>query len=214
MCGRVRVRATKRELEEAFDAEMVDDFGPRYNLAPTEMMPVVLQEGARRIILPMQWGFPSDQGLLINARSESVAHRPTFRDAFLRRRCLIAADAFYEWRRSEKMRQPFLIERNDSGPFALAGIWESVPNPRCCVLTTESNELVRSLHDRMPVILSPEEYGAWLDPSADEPRLKTLLRPFDAAQMHMYPVSTKLNRAGYDDPDCEQPIQVLQPTLF
>ncbi|MEO8725293.1 MAG: SOS response-associated peptidase [Acidobacteriaceae bacterium] len=214
MCGRVAFRSSRRKLEEAFAAELTEEFAPRYNLAPTEAMPVVVQEEERRVLKPMRWGFVTPTALLINARAESIANRPAFAEAFRRRRCLIAADAFYEWKRSGRVRQPFLIELSGGQTFGLAGIWECADVARCCIITTECNDLLRPIHDRMPVIVPQNDYAAWLNPAGELSALKPLLKPFPAEEMQMYPVSTAVNRAGYDGADCVVPVREAQTSLF
>ncbi len=182
-------------LEEAFDAEAVEDFAPRYNLAPTDILPVVIQAGKQRLLKPMTWGFPSAAGLFINARSESVTRKKMFRDAYLQRRCLIAVDAFYEWTQAGKVREPFLFEMPDSRPFALAGIWEQHGGTaRCCVLTTDCNDLLRPIHDRMPVILSPANYSRWLDSNSALGSLDGLLKPYPVDAMRMLAVNATNDR--------------------
>lgn len=206
MCGRVRIKATKKELEEAFDVEVEEEFPARYNLAPTEAMPVIVLEGQRRVLRSMRWGFPSEKSLLINARSESVAHRPAFSESFRYRRAIVPVDAFYEWRREGKTRQPFSIEMLDGQPFAIAAIWEpATDSDRVCVLTTESNDIIAAIHNRMPVIVAREDYARWLNPSSDPSGLTELLQPFPVDRMKMYPVNPALNKSGYDAPDCAEP---------
>src|SRR5947209_4625251 len=222
MCGRVRIRATKKELEEAFEVEVEEEFPARYNLAPTETMPVILLDASRRVLRSMRWGFPGEKSLVINARSESVARRPAFSESFRYRRSLVPVDAFYEWRREGKTRQPFSIEMLDGQAFAIAAIWESATaGAHVCVLTTESNDLVAAIHDRMPVIVARDDYARWLGPASDADGLKELLRPFPVDRMKMYPVNPALNKSGYDAPDCAEPWDEqsrtdtdLQPRLF
>ena len=193
-------------MEDAFDVEMESDFPARYNLAPTEAMPVILLDGGRRVLKTMRWGFPSEKTLLINARSETVASRPAFGESFRYRRCLVPVDAFYEWHREGRLRQPFLIEMLDKSPFAIAAIWEpALDTDRVCLLTTESNELVAAIHDRMPVIVAREHYASWLDPATEYTQLRSLLAPFPQERMTMYRVNPAVNKSGYDAPDCEEP---------
>jgi putative SOS response-associated peptidase YedK len=219
MCGRITVRAGKAKLEETFAAEATAEIAVRHNLASTEATPVMLQEGPRRVLTAMRWGFEGRSGLLINARSETAADKPSFAGALARRRCIVAADGFYEWKRTGKVRQPFLIERLDHAPFALAALWEPETTQRtlsgrCCILTTEANDLLRPLHDRMPVVLAPEQWDQWLLPTDDVNRLKPLLRPTSTEGWHLFPVSTAVNRAGYDAPDCWRATEESQPSLF
>jgi putative SOS response-associated peptidase YedK len=149
----------------------------------------------------------------INARSETVLEKPTFRAAFLHRRCLLPADGFYEWARSGTKKQPYHFRRRDQLPFAFAGLWESWTDPEtrerllsCCILTTEANELVRPVHDRMPVILDPTAFDLWLDQASQPDELTTLLRPCRADEMESVAVGSRVNSAKYDGPECLQPL--------
>jgi putative SOS response-associated peptidase YedK len=147
---------------------------------------------------------------LINARAESVSVKPAFRAAWKQRRCLVPADAFYEWRRLEKRKQPYMVMLRDRGPFAFAGLWERWEAPdgerieSCTIITTDANELVRQIHDRMPVILDPVDYALWLDPSAKPERLQPLLRPAVASALVAVPVSPRVNSPKNDDPSVIQ----------
>jgi len=240
MCGRIAIRHSRREIEESFDARFVDDsnrgpsgsaFVPRFNLAPTEFAPVVYvsrEADSRmkdaRIITPMVWGFiPSGEKSsrsVINARCEGIESKPLFRSEFARQRCLIAADAFYEWKRSGGVSRPYLIEMNDARPFGIAAIWKDVAgqHPRCCVLTTSANDLVSEIHDRMPVIILREDYATWLSPETPLEAVRSLLRPIPADLMHIFAVSSAVNRSGYDAPDCVSPVDTSndppQSSLF
>jgi putative SOS response-associated peptidase YedK len=149
---------------------------------------------------------------MINARSETVATSGAFRSAFRRRRCLVVSDGFYEWQRQEKRKQPFYIHMRDDSPFAFAGLWEvwegkdGTVLETCTVLTTEPNELMRPIHNRMPVILDRESYDLWLDPEMREPDpLKALLRPYPEDKMAAYPVSLLVNSPANDVPECLEP---------
>lgn len=173
----------------------------------------------------MRWGLvPSwakdlDIGArLINARSETAAEKPAFRAAFRRRRCLVPADGFYEWRKLDGRKQPYHIRMADGAPFAIAGLWErwepadgSVLES-CTLLTTEANARVRPLHDRMPVILPPEDWAPWLDPELEQAELlQPLLRPFDPAAMTSQAVSSYVNSPRNEGPDCQTPVEVDEP---
>ncbi|KPJ91877.1 MAG: hypothetical protein AMS18_08490, partial [Gemmatimonas sp. SG8_17] len=148
----------------------------------------------------------------INARAETVAEKPTYRDSFKSRRCLIPADGFYEWQKRASGKQPYYFKMNDGKVFAFAGLWDEwwragTSLESCTILTTEPNELTRPIHNRMPVILQPTEYDTWLDPDVNDPaRLGSLLRPFPARQMAAYPVSTFVSRAGNEGPTCIEPL--------
>ncbi len=156
---------------------------------------------------------------LINARSETVAEKPSFRAAFKRRRCLVLADGFYEWQAINGKKQPMFIHMTEQRPFALAGLWESWHSPdggvldTCTILTTTPNELMAPIHNRMPVILEPEDYNTWLNPG-DQPNIAMhLLRPFSSEKMAAYPVSTWVNSPAHDDAQCIVPLETNQKLL-
>ena len=218
MCGRFTLGATAATLAAQFDLATVPTWTPRYNIAPTQEVLVVLQPSpqANREARLHRWGLippwakdPSIGNRMINARAETVATKPAFRRAFKERRCLLLADGLYEWQRQERRKQPFYIRLRDGRPFAFAGLWEhwegseGMAIQSCTILTTTSNEVVGRIHDRMPVILSPTDYDRWLDPSIQEPAvLQTLLRPYPADEMMAYPVSTRVNNPANDSPEC------------
>ncbi len=200
---------------------------PRYNIAPTQPVPAILFDATRsmRQFKPLYWGLiPSwakDTKMgarLINARAETVGEKPSFRNAFRQRRCLIVVDGFYEWQTLKRGKQPFYYRLENGQPFAFAGLWEHWESSEgdtidsCTILTTEANELMRAVHDRMPVILEPQTYDRWLDPSVrtSEP-LQPLLRPFDATAMTSYAVSPVMNSPRHDHPDCIQPLETTVP---
>ncbi len=202
----------------------------RFNVAPTDEVACVTtsREGEPRGEL-LRWGlvprWAADPGLgakMINARAETVAERPAFRDAFARRRCLILADGFYEWeRRGPRARHPFHVTRTDDAPFAFAGVWATWHGPgdrllrTCSILTTGANAVVRELHDRMPVILAPEAEAAWLDPATPAPLLHELLTSLPAERTRLREVSRAVNDARHDAPDClDPPPPEAAPTLF
>ena len=203
MCGRFiqysdpEIYAERFELE--LEPEVLGDVHPSNNLAPTELALVIRQDGkGRRTLAPLRWGLvpywskgPSHKYTMINARAETVAERPAYRAALRERRCLIPAEGFYEWRTRGKVKQPYLIRRADRAPFAMAGLWERWRDPdgaavggetayleSCTIIVTDANSVIRPLHDRMPVILSPEDYADWLDPKCqDRARHLAMLRP-------------------------------------
>ncbi len=201
------------------------DWSSRYNLAPSATVPVVRApggpEGRGLEIAMMRWGlippWTKDAGTSpapANARSESLASRPAFREAFRRRRCVVPASGFYEWQGPSDRRRPYLICFRDGTPLCFAGVWESWRDPAdgqtvetCAIITTVPNELVRVIHDRMPAILAPDEIGRWLDARWFEPReLERMLRPFAADAMTMHPVTSRVNNTRFDDPACIQPM--------
>jgi len=224
MCGRFTLAASPTALASLFDldAALLPPLAPRYNIAPTQAVAVVRAapgDGRREMVL-LRWGLipswakdPSVGSKMINARSETITERPAFRVAFRRRRCLVPADGFYEWRREDGKKQPYHITLADHRPFAVAGLWERWKAPTgdvvesCTLLTTDANDLVRPLHDRMPVILAPADYALWLDPDVTDPILpEQLLHPFPPAAMALRPVSTRVNSVRNDDPGCIAPI--------
>jgi putative SOS response-associated peptidase YedK len=222
MCGRFVLTSSGQELAEAFGVPAPDLFTPRYNIAPTQEVFAVRAGESGRELARLRWGLvPSwskdakGGGRLINARAETADQMPSFRSAFKRRRCLIAADGFYEWKALEgrKTKQPYFISLKSGGPFAFAGLWEVWHRDEenlqtCTILTTAPNDLMRSLHDRMPVILPAKEYDLWLDPTIQDPeQLRPLLRPYPAKAMAAYAVSTLVNSPRNDNPDCILPAE-------
>jgi len=226
MCGRYRLSRRKQVIEEYFgSAPWDDDWNPRFNVAPTQQIPVIRQspkEPIRELSL-MRWGLiPSwarDQSVAartINARSETAATKPAFRDALKSRRCLIPADGFYEWKRDGKTKQPYCFEVNDGELFAFAGLWDRWKEPSggwvktCSILTTTPNAVASAIHDRMPLILRKDDYDLWLDPGMQNVvAISELLRRFDA-RMKCYPVSTRINHAANDDEECSRPVEPVQ----
>lgn len=232
MCGRYRLTAKERYLRDQFGLDEVPTWTPRWNIAPTQLVPIVRQKSTavRRSFDLVRWGLiPSwakDASIAtktINAMSETAAEKPAFRDALRLRRCLIPADSFYEWKSSgAKQKQPFSIGMADDSTFSFAGLWETWLAPdgnaieTCTILTTTPNALVADVHRRMPAILKREDYERWLDPGIKNPSiLAGCLAPFEAASMKKYPVSTRVNHPQNDDQECAQEISVpLTPTLF
>jgi putative SOS response-associated peptidase YedK len=210
MCGRFVLMAAGKLLAEHFQLNHEPSIEPRHNIAPSQLVAVVrLEPGSTiRELQMLRWGlipfWAKDQSIgykMINARAETVGKKPAFREAFKRRRCLIPADGFYEWKRIEKRKQPYLVQMANGALFAFAGLWDRWTGPEsetiesCTILTTDANELVSRLHDRMPVILSPGDYERWLDPNVKNlDGLMQLLSPFPADFMTAYPVSPELNK--------------------
>ncbi|MFA5056566.1 MAG: SOS response-associated peptidase [Opitutaceae bacterium] len=210
-------------------AERLEVIGPagwrsRYNLAPGGPIPVVRSTATAREVALLRWGLVpgwAREGDVArapaNARAESLADRPTFRDAFRHRRCLIPASGFYEWQGRGRRRQPYLFRLRGEAPFCFAGLWEAWPDPAsgrtvetCAIITTVPNELMRPIHDRMPVILAPEDCGRWLDPRRAQPsELAPLLQPFPAAAMTATPLTSRVNDPRHDDPACLEPASTL-----
>ena len=216
MCGRFTLTASAQRLQEVFPLFEIPDAPPRYNIAPTQQILVVRQEdNTKPRAAFLRWGLiPSwakDKKIaasLINARADTVASKPAFRAAFKRRRCLVLADGFYEWQKGTKPKQPYHIRMTDARPFAFAGLWEhwSGEEPTidsCTIITTDANDALRPLHDRMPVILGPSDYARWLDPAVADPGvLQEMLRPYAAEQMTAGPVGTYVNNARNEGADC------------
>ncbi len=224
MCGRFTLAADPDTLATLFELDTVPELRPRYNIAPTQPVAAVLldAERQRRQFTFLTWGLiPSWAkdikigARMINARSETVAEKPAYRSAFKYRRCLIPASGFYEWQRRRGGKQPYYIALHDHQPFAIAGLWERWQSPdgsvieSCTLLTTTPNELIRPLHNRMPVILPPVVFQEWLSPRTPATRLQPLLRPYPADAMIAYPVSTRVNSPAYDAPDCIEPLPSL-----
>ncbi len=221
MCGRFTLRTPSGVLVEQFGLSEAPTFKPRFNVTPSQAVAAIRSpEGGRRELAWLRWGLvppwakeSSIGNRLINARAETAASKPAFKNAFRRRRCLIPADGFYEWRKVAGKRLPYLLALRDGRPFAFAGLWERWPGGEepiesCTVLTTDANDLVRPLHDRMPVILDPADYATWLDPAvSDAARLVPLLRPYPADRMTSWPVATRVNRPDNDDPSCVEPVE-------
>jgi putative SOS response-associated peptidase YedK len=243
MCGRFTLTTPAAVWARLFELDSVPELGPRYNIAPTQPVAAVRStarpqtdttesgetetgNGSSRELALLRWGLvphwardPDLKGrALINARSETVAEKPSFRDSFRFRRCLVVADGFYEWQPAGARKQPFWIRLDSGGPFALAGLWdrwvgEDQTLESCTLLTTEANEGLQSLHDRMPVILDPQHHEAWIDPDTPHWELETLLGPYPSESMTYHPVSTYVNHVGHDDPACIAPLRP-QTDLF
>jgi putative SOS response-associated peptidase YedK len=220
MCGRFTLTLTPAEIQQSFElTEIQPELQPRFNIAPSQHLAVVTDGKIRNLEL-MKWGLvPSwakDVTIgnrLINARSETLAEKPSFRNAFARRRCLILADGFYEWQRKGENRSgsiPHYIRMKNGNPFAFAGLWESWKSPKgeeirtCVIITTTPNELVAQIHDRMPVIFDTSTCWLWLQPNP-VPVLQNMLVPFDQKRMEEYPVGRTVNDPTCDTLDCIKP---------
>ena len=194
------------------------NFPPRYNIAPTQDVPIVrlTRDGDRRELIMVRWGlvpyWADDIAIgnrLINARCESIERTPAFREAYRRRRCLVPADGFFEWKKDGKARQPLLVRRKDAAPFAFAGLWERWKQPdgdvlrSCTIITCPPNELVAPVHDRMPVILDSADFERWLDTDAGG---RELLKPCPSEWLEAFPVNPKVNSPANDDPECIAPL--------
>ncbi|HNQ00856.1 MAG TPA: SOS response-associated peptidase [Syntrophales bacterium] len=218
MCGRFTLVSPFAVVTERFGAAAPAGLRPRYNIAPGQDILCVVADGARRIE-PMRWGLipfwakdPSIGNRLINARAETLAVKPSFRGAFAKRRCLIAADGFYEWRRAGRRKVPVYLFLRSGKPFGFAGLYEvwKAPDGReirtCTIVTTGANDLVRPIHDRMPVIVPAALEDRWLDcAERDRGLLESVLTPYPAGEMDAYEVTTAVNDAAHDGPDCILP---------
>jgi len=223
MCGRFVLVADPTVIQQAFNLTSVVDFSPRYNIAPSQTAPVISNEAPQTLSM-YRWGLipswskeESIGNKLINARAESVAEKPSFRSAFKRRRCLIPASGFYEWQKSEHggktLKTPLYIHLKDQELFAMAGLWEVWHNPKgdiyhtFTILTTEANDFMEPIHNRMPVILHPSDYALWLQPDDLPPDvLQPLLKPFEADRMTAHEVSKAVNKPTIDMPELIQPV--------
>jgi putative SOS response-associated peptidase YedK len=220
MCGRLNLTASGSELAEIFGLDEIPNVSPRYNIAPMQPIAVVRVDpkGGRRRLDTLRWGLvpswekdPAVGNRMINARIESAASKPAFREAFQRHRCLIPTNGFYEWEDRNGVKQAFVIRRKDGHLFAFAGLWDrwdrGEPLETCTILTTEPNEVVRPIHDRMPLILPPEAYELWLDPREDKVgALKRLLGPTSVEDLVAVPISSRVNSPENDDPEVLEPI--------
>ena len=214
MCGRFAIK-NPSAVKEAFQLEDMPTLAPRYNIAPSQDVAIIrAADGGRRLELARwglipAWAKESKGGYAtINARAETVDSKPTYRGPFKRQRCIIPADGFYEWHTQEGIKIPHHIGRKDGAPFALAGLWDRWQGPQgdvlsCSIIVTEANLFMRRLHERMPAILAPQDYVAWLDPSNQKTQaLKQLLVPAPEAWLNAWPVSRALNNPQHDAPDC------------
>jgi putative SOS response-associated peptidase YedK len=220
VCGRFTLFTPADVLAEAFGLAGLPGLRPRFNIAPTQEVLAVRPAGAGRGPAFLRWGlipsWAAEQTIahrLINARAETVADKPAFRSAFARRRCLVPADGFYEWQPVAGKKQPVLFRLRDGRPFAFAGLWESWEGAggevveSCAILTTPANDLVRPVHERMPVILDPRHHDDWLDPGlTDAQQLRSWLRAFPAEEMTATRVSPHVNNPRHDDARCVQPL--------
>lgn len=236
MCGRFTLRTPPAEWAGLFGLDEAPELPPRYNIAPSQEVAAVrlAAEGGRdpgadgppptvvsdrRELALLRWGLvpwwarsPDFDARTINARSETADRLPTFRDAFRERRCLIPADGFFEWRAEGGRKQPYHVRLRNGGVFALAGLWDRWEGPEgealesCTVLTTDANRTLRDLHDRMPVVLTPQQGSAWLDPESAPRELRGLLRPAPEALLLFHPVTPRVNRPEFDEPGCVEPL--------
>jgi putative SOS response-associated peptidase YedK len=217
MCGRYPEPYQYKDISKYFAAvanfNAEDEFAPRYNIAPTQLAPIVHEDDDGRQLTFMRWGLVpkwakdiSIGNRMINARAETLLEKPSFRQPFLTQRCLVPAGGFYEWRRDGSRKQPFLIRRRDKAPIAFAGLWETWLDPTrkeplqtFAIITTAANELMRPIHARMPLILSPAVFDEWLAPG--EPPMELLATP-ETSEFEAVPVSNWVNSPKHDDERC------------
>jgi putative SOS response-associated peptidase YedK len=222
MCGRYAITLPPEAMREAFAYREQPNFPPRYNIAPTQPVPVVrLDEGRRQFIL-MRWGFipgwvkdPKTFPLVVNVRSESAREKPSFRAAFIRRRCLMPADGFYEWHRLGEGRQqenrPYLFRKPDQGLFAFAALWETWHSPdgseidTVAMVTGPANGQMAAIHHRSPLIVPPEAFDAWLDPSAEPAAVQSLMHPPPDDFFEMFRLGAGVNKVANDGPEIQEP---------
>lgn len=233
MCGRYSLTRREEELIERFGIEqLLCDRGlaPRYNIAPSQLVPVIVNQEGKRVLCEFKWGLIpfwakdlKKTKPVINARSESVAEKPFFKQALSKRRCLIPADGFYEWRQQNKEKIPMFIQINEGELFAFAGLWDQWTNPEgevirtCTIITTAANDAMTPVHDRMPVIIRPQDESTWLDPDIKEPAdLIPLLEPLSNEAIGMHEVSSRVNSPAQDTPELVRPIEAapIQGTLW
>lgn len=219
MCGRYTLTRKEGEIAEHVAVQESLRFEPRYNIAPTQTVPVVVSDGDRTL-RNLRWGlipfWSKDISIgarMINARSETLSEKPSFRKLFEGRRCLVPADGFYEWVKTGGGKAPVRIRLATKGLFCFAGLWDSWRSPdgselqSFTVITTTANELLRPVHDRMPVILKEKDFDLWLNPTERRKEaLQPLLRSFQSEEMEYYPVSTLVNSPRNDDPKCIEPL--------
>lgn len=222
MCGRFTLTVDPGQLREAFPGVAIsDEIQPRYNIAPTQPVAVIPNNDKNKLdffvwgLIPSWAKDPTIGSRMINARSETLAEKPSFRAAYRRRRCLVLADGFYEWRKEtgSQPKTPMYIQMESREPFAFAGLWEYWQSAdgsevlSCTIITTKPNALVAKIHNRMPVVLPREAYDRWLDPAEMDPAdLDSLLQPFPAEEMTAYPVSRLVNKPQNDVPEVIQPV--------
>ena len=226
MCGRFARYSLSRELERYFNAHPAAfEIQPNYNVAPTQEIPVIIQQEGERHIKKRHWGLVpfwakdiSIGSRMINARVETVTSKPAFRTALKQRRCLIPANGFYEWKGKAGSKQPYFFHLPSEEPFAFAGLWEvwdgkdtppeAGPYKSCTIITTDASEAVKDIHNRMPLILKPEAYEEWLDPGNKEPaKIEELLKTEFVGDLNRYPVSKLVNQVGNNKKECMEPLE-------
>lgn len=220
MCGRYAITTAPEAIRQLFGYPEQPNFPPRYNVAPTQPVPIVrMAEGKRQLAL-VRWGLipawvkdPRGFTLLINARGESVLEKPAFRNAMKRRRCLFPADGFFEWKRDGERKQPYFVRLKSGQPMAFAGLWESWMGPNgeeqetAAIVTTTASRSIAHIHDRMPVIVPPDAFDFWLDPKVDAQTAAAVIQPARDALLESYQVSSAVNRTANDSPMLIEPLR-------
>lgn len=237
MCGRFTMRTPGSVMIDQFSLDFQGELTPRYNIAPTQAVPII--RTASRSVSQLRWGLvpfwskdPKGGARMINARSETAATKPAFRHCMKKKRCLVPADGYFEWIKEGKQKLPYWIRLRDERPFLMAGLWDTwrdksapehdeassddersdevEPLRTFTILTTSSNSLTQDIHDRMPVILSPNDYDRWLDPEiTDGEALSYMFEPYDSNEMQLTRVTTRVNSVKNDDEQCIQPEKTL-----
>ncbi|WP_017728781.1 SOS response-associated peptidase [Halalkalibacterium ligniniphilum] len=218
MCGRYTLTASKEQVEEQLQIELTE-YNPRYNIAPSQKVLSLVSDGEKRKAGYLQWGlvpvWAKDKKIgykMINARGETVDQKPAFKRLLARRRCLIVADGFYEWKRTEEEKKPYRIIMNEGKIFTFAGLWDRWTQGdeeivSCTIITTKPNDLMVTIHDRMPVIISEEERDTWLDPAIQDTHIvKNLIKPYAAEEMMAHEVSTVVNSPKNEVEECIRPL--------
>ncbi|WEG12271.1 SOS response-associated peptidase [Pullulanibacillus sp. KACC 23026] len=222
MCGRftltIELDVLFERFEQAYSSQL--SMSPSYNIAPTHSVLAVVRGEKGNKIGRLRWGLvpawakdPSIGAKMINARSETLHEKPSFKSLIHRQRCLVIADSFYEWQKTEKHKQPYRIQLKNGEPFSFAGLWSVWQSGHetlatCTIITAQANAFMSPLHDRMPVILSQKDEALWLDPNRPFQDVKGLLTSFPTKDMHMYPVSTKVNHTRFNDEELVRPIHI------
>jgi len=224
MCGRYAITTAPEAIRQLFAYLEQPNFPPRYNIAPTQPVPIVrMAEGKRQLAL-VRWGLipawvkdPRTFSLVINARGESVLDKPAFRNAMKRRRCLFPADGFYEWKRDGERKQPYFVRLKSGAPLAFAGLWETWMGPNgeeqetAAIVTTTASRSIAHIHDRMPVIVPPDAFNFWLDPNVDGEMAASVIQPAKDALIEAYEVSSAVNRTANDSPLLVEPLTEPEP---
>ena len=221
MCGRFVLFSDLKQIQRAFDLDDATlQLEQSYNISPTHQIATVVQRADAKLLETMRWGLipawakdPEIGARMINARAETVAEKPSFKHAFVKRRCIVIADGFYEWRKAETQKTPMFIRLKSEAPIGFAGLYETWQPPKgqaitsCTIITTSANELMQPIHDRMPVILPQELQRVWLDPTnQDANKLVALLKPYPAKEMLAYAVSPLVNSPRNNSVECIKPV--------